>query len=92
MRSRYIGNLNTYEATVSIERLSRLGLVSPKTIYKLKKSTEAENFIQESALQTLFPTNVEPNILGQTLHSIIIEELNSEFLKPDKRKEYGLEG
>lgn len=91
LRSRYIGNLNTYEATVSMERLSRLGLVSPKAIYKLKKSTEAENFIQKSALQTLFP-NVEPNILGQTLHSIIIEELNSDFLKPDKRKEYGLEG
>lgn len=30
LRSRYIGNLNTYEAIVSMEKLSRLGLVSQK--------------------------------------------------------------
>lgn len=90
LHCRYIGDLNMYEATVSIERLCRLGLITPKTNYKLKKLEEHKNVIQESFLQAFFP-NVEPNILGQTLHSIIIDELNSEFLKPNKRKEYGLD-
>lgn len=90
LKCRYIGNLNRYEATISIDRLCRLGLVTMKTNYKLTQLEESEKFIQRTILQTLFP-NFEPNILGQTLHSIIIDELNSEFLKPDKRREYGLE-
>ena len=90
LKCRYIGDLNTYEATISIDRLSRLGLVTMKTGYKLKQLEESEKFIQKTVLQTLFP-NVEPNILGQTLHSIIVDELDSEFVKQNKRIEYGLE-
>lgn len=87
---RYIGNINTYEATVSIERLCRLGLITPKTNYRLKSLEKNDKFIKATGFQSLFP-NIEPNLLGQTLHSTIIDELNEEFLKSNKRKSYGLE-
>lgn len=87
---KYLGKINTYEATISIERLCRLGLVTPKSNYRLKNLNENDKFIQNSPLHELFP-NIEPNLLGQTLHSIIIDELDREFLNINRRRKYELE-
>ena len=72
LKSRYIGFINSYEATISLERLCRLGLVSPRANYTLKKlddGTIYTNKVINDWISSL--SKEERNIFIDTLFKVL---------------------
>lgn len=83
-KTTYLGNINKYEGTIGVTRLTNLGLLS---IYKeIAPKEETESFLLDVLPQKLYKT-----LLGCYIYNAAHDVLLCEFCTQEKRKAHSLE-